>query len=292
MPELKAAIVPVTPFQQNCTILWQEPSKRGVVIDPGGEVPRILEAIGKLEVRIERILLTHGHIDHAGGAAALKEALEQAAAPRGAHGSAEHQEAEASPATVPIEGPDQRDRFLLQGLEAQAPMFGMSGVRNVLPDRWLAEGDEVRIGDHVVRGPALPRPHPRSRRVRQPAGAFCHRRRCAVRRLGRAHRLSLRRPRRPDRRDQGQAAAARRRLFLHLRPRSRLDHRRRAPQQPVSCAVEALAQNMAPERRAARLRRKDSPPSAHRRGGRVRVRADVHPGARPGFLTGEWSRPP
>ena len=87
MPELKAAIVPVTPFQQNCTILWQEPGKRGVVIDPGGEVPRILEAIGKLEVRIERILLTHGHIDHAGGAAALKEALEQAAATGGAHGS-------------------------------------------------------------------------------------------------------------------------------------------------------------------------------------------------------------
>jgi hydroxyacylglutathione hydrolase len=151
MPELKAAIVPVTPFQQNCTILWQEPSKRGVVIDPGGEVPRILEAIGKLEVRIERILLTHGHIDHAGGAAALKEALEQAAATGGAHGLAADPVAEASPATVAIEGPDQRDRFLLQGLEAQAPMFGMSGVRNVLPDRWLAEGDEVRIGDHVFK---------------------------------------------------------------------------------------------------------------------------------------------
>jgi glyoxylase-like metal-dependent hydrolase (beta-lactamase superfamily II) len=120
-----------------------------VVIDPGGEVPRILEAIGKLEVRIERILLTHGHIDHAGGAAALKEALERAAATGGAHGSAEHQEAEVDPATVAIEGPDQRDRFLLQGLEAQAPMFGMSGVRNVLPDRWLTEGDEVRIGDHA-----------------------------------------------------------------------------------------------------------------------------------------------
>jgi glyoxylase-like metal-dependent hydrolase (beta-lactamase superfamily II) len=78
MPDLKAAIVPVTPFQQNCAILWEEPGKRGVVIDPGGEVPRILDAIGKLDVRIERILLTHGHIDHAGGAAALKEALERA----------------------------------------------------------------------------------------------------------------------------------------------------------------------------------------------------------------------
>ena len=137
MPDLKGSIVPVTPFQQNCAILFEEQSKRGVVIDPGGEVPRILEAIGKLEVRIERILLTHGHIDHAGGATALKEALERAA--RG----------EGSPATVPIEGPDQRDRFLLEGLETQAATFGMSGVRNVAPDRWLAEGDEVRLGEHA-----------------------------------------------------------------------------------------------------------------------------------------------
>jgi glyoxylase-like metal-dependent hydrolase (beta-lactamase superfamily II) len=147
MPELKAAIVPVTPFQQNCTILWQEPSKRGVVIDPGGEVPRILEAIAKLEVWVERILLTHGHIDHAGGAAALKEALEQAAATGAGGGAAAGPATGASPATVPIEGPDERDRFLLEGLEAQAGMFGMSGVRDVLPDRWLAERDEVRIGD-------------------------------------------------------------------------------------------------------------------------------------------------
>ncbi len=80
MPDLKAAVVPVTPFQQNCAILWEEAGKRAVVIDPGGDVPRILEAIGKHGVRVERILLTHGHIDHAGGAAALKEALEQAAA--------------------------------------------------------------------------------------------------------------------------------------------------------------------------------------------------------------------
>lgn len=153
MPEIKAAIVPVTPFQQNCTILWEEPSKRAVVIDPGGEVPRILEAIAKLGVRIERILLTHGHIDHAGGAAALKEALEQAAAASAEGSPSVHPGAEGSsaddrqdPARIPIEGPDQRDRFLLQGLETQAPTFGMTDVRNVLPDRWLAEGDEIRVG--------------------------------------------------------------------------------------------------------------------------------------------------
>jgi hydroxyacylglutathione hydrolase len=150
MPELKAAIVPVTPFQQNCTILWEEPGKRAVVIDPGGEVPRILEAIGKLGVRVERILLTHGHIDHAGGAAALKEALEHVGASASAGDStAAVPGAEGSVATIPIEGPDQRDRFLLQGLETQAPTFGMTGVRNIVPDRWLAEGDEVRVGDQA-----------------------------------------------------------------------------------------------------------------------------------------------
>jgi hydroxyacylglutathione hydrolase len=129
MPELKAAIVTVTPFQQNCTLLWNEPDKHALVIDPGGEVPRILEAIRKHGIRPERIILTHGHIDHAGGAAELKEALE----------------AEAD-AVVPLEGPDARDQFILEGLEAQAARFGMTGIRNVLPDRWLAEGDEVRLG--------------------------------------------------------------------------------------------------------------------------------------------------
>ena len=157
MPELKAAIVPVTPFQQNCTILWEEPSKHAVVIDPGGEVPRILDAIAKVGVRVERILLTHGHIDHAGGATALKQALEQTAegsaqAPTGpiSRGSAAGSAGgPGGAATIPIEGPDQRDRFLLQGLERQAPMFGMNGVRNVVPDRWLAEGDRVKVGEQA-----------------------------------------------------------------------------------------------------------------------------------------------
>ena len=147
MAELKAAIVQVTPFQQNCTILWVEPDKRAVVIDPGGEVPRILEAIGELGVRVERILLTHGHIDHAGGAAALKEALERATGEAGRRTNAPI--AQGSPASVPIEGPDERDRFLLEGLEAQGRNFGMSGVQNVLPDRWLAEGDEVHLGEQT-----------------------------------------------------------------------------------------------------------------------------------------------
>lgn len=132
MPGLKAAIVPVTPFQQNCSILWDDASKRGAVIDPGGEVERILEALGQLGVTAEKILLTHGHIDHAGGAAALQEAL-----------------AERNGGPVPIEGPDERDRFLLEGLGEQGRAYGLVGARDVLPDRWLVEGDQVTIAGHA-----------------------------------------------------------------------------------------------------------------------------------------------
>ena len=121
---IKAAIIPVTPFQQNCALLWDEASLRGSVIDPGGEVERILAAIGELKITIDSILLTHGHMDHAGGAAELKEAL---------------------PGAPPVIGPDRRDAFLLEGLEEQGAKYGMQ-ARNLVPDRWLAEGDTVAIG--------------------------------------------------------------------------------------------------------------------------------------------------
>ena len=75
MPELKIAIVPVTPFQQNCTLIWDDIDKTGVVIDPGGDIESILEAIGETGMRVETILITHGHLDHVGGAMALKERL-------------------------------------------------------------------------------------------------------------------------------------------------------------------------------------------------------------------------
>lgn len=126
---LRGAIVPVTPFQQNCAILWDEASKRAVVIDPGGDVPRLLEAIGQLEVTVEQVLLTHGHLDHAGGATGLATALR------------------ANGLDVPIVGPDRRDEFLLQGIAAQAAGYGFE-AENVLPDRWLQEGDEIVLGDH------------------------------------------------------------------------------------------------------------------------------------------------
>ncbi len=128
---LSVTLVPVTAFQQNCAILHDPESRRGAVIDPGGDVPRILAAIEKLDVTIESILLTHGHLDHAGGASALARAL-MAVLPG---------------QSVPILGPEARDRFLLEGIARQATAFGLAGMEDVTPDRFLAEGDEVRIAD-------------------------------------------------------------------------------------------------------------------------------------------------
>ncbi len=124
MSNMQIAVIPVTPFQQNCALIWNEDNKKGVVVDPGGDVDHIVAAIKKHQVQVETILLTHGHIDHAGGAAELKEKLD-----------------------VDIIGPHRDDQPLLQGLDEQAGMFGLdANVRNVLPDRWLDEGDVVTIG--------------------------------------------------------------------------------------------------------------------------------------------------
>jgi hydroxyacylglutathione hydrolase len=132
MGKLSGMIVPVTPFQQNCAILWDDRSRQAVVVDPGGDVDRILAAIDQTGAVVERIWLTHGHLDHAGGATELQETLRRRAG---------------DPDGVPIEGPDRRDDFLLQGLEAQGQSFG-AALRNVTPDRWLAEGDGVAFGGH------------------------------------------------------------------------------------------------------------------------------------------------
>ena len=127
MGRLQAGIVPVTPFQQNCTILFDEETKNGVVIDPGGDVAAILDVISRNGLNIKEIWLTHGHIDHAGGADELREAL-----------------------GVPVIGPHRDDLPLLQGLEAQAQMFGVPmSVRNVVPDRFLEEGEQVSFDTHV-----------------------------------------------------------------------------------------------------------------------------------------------
>jgi glyoxylase-like metal-dependent hydrolase (beta-lactamase superfamily II) len=119
---LRAAIVPVTPLQQNCSLVWSEATKKGAVIDPGGDVPVILDAIKQVGMTVEKIVLTHGHLDHVGGAAELKEAL-----------------------GVQIEGPHLADKFLMERAEEQARSYGLSGMRNAVSDRWLSEGDALEI---------------------------------------------------------------------------------------------------------------------------------------------------
>ena len=130
MPECKIALVPVTVFQQNCSLIWDTVTLSAAVIDPGGEPGKILDGIGRLGLKVEVILLTHGHLDHAGGAKALKGELDAARA------------AENLP-PIPILGPDIRDQFLLDGIEDAQKQFGMSGMRNVTPDRYLTEGETV-----------------------------------------------------------------------------------------------------------------------------------------------------
>jgi len=120
---LKAAIVPVTLFQQNCTLIWDEATKAGAVVDPGGDLDRIEAGIAKVGMTVEKILLTHGHVDHAAGAAELRQKL----------------------GGIPIEGPHLADKFLLDSLPDAAASFGMEGARAVTPDRWLDEGDTVTV---------------------------------------------------------------------------------------------------------------------------------------------------
>jgi glyoxylase-like metal-dependent hydrolase (beta-lactamase superfamily II) len=120
---LQAGIVTVTPFQQNCTLLWDDASSHGAVVDPGGDLDRIEAAIAKTGMTVEKILLTHGHVDHAAGAAELKEKL----------------------GGIPIEGPHRDDEFLLDNLVSSGMAFGMTDARIVTPDRWLNEGDTVTV---------------------------------------------------------------------------------------------------------------------------------------------------
>ena len=126
MATARAAIVPVTPFQQNCSLVWSDATKVGAVVDPGGDVERIKAAIAQVGITIEKILITHGHIDHAGGAAELAEAL-----------------------GVPVEGPHKGDASLLATLPASGLAFGISGARALTPDRWLEEGDTVTVSDLI-----------------------------------------------------------------------------------------------------------------------------------------------
>ncbi len=121
---MKAIVIPVTPLIQNCTILCCEETGKAVVIDAGGEVERIIATAEEAGVEIEKILVTHGHIDHAGGVADLAERLK-----------------------VPIEGPQREDQFWIDILLQQSREYGLPEARPFVPDRWLEGGDRVTFGN-------------------------------------------------------------------------------------------------------------------------------------------------
>ena len=123
MAILKILIIPVTGFQQNCSLVMDDELKVAAVVDPGGDLDLIHSAIKQAGVKVEKILLTHGHIDHAGGAAELAEAL-----------------------GVKVEGPHERDKTFLDNLPERGAAFGIQGSRVVTPDRWLQDGDAVTVG--------------------------------------------------------------------------------------------------------------------------------------------------
>ncbi len=122
-PPMRAAIIPVTPLQQNCTLIWCTATMKAAVVDPGGDLPRIRAAIAEAGVTVEQVLLTHGHIDHAGEAKPLADEL-----------------------CVPIVGPHEADRFWLARLDEDGRNYGIRGVV-FEPDRWLDDGDTVQVGD-------------------------------------------------------------------------------------------------------------------------------------------------
>ncbi len=121
---LNAVIVPVTAFQQNCTLLWCTRTMRGAFVDPGGDLDKLMAAAAKHGVTIEKLLVTHGHVDHCGQTGVLAERL-----------------------GVPIEGPHPDDKFWIDMNPAAGAQYGMPGVEAFTPDRWLADGDQVTVGD-------------------------------------------------------------------------------------------------------------------------------------------------
>jgi glyoxylase-like metal-dependent hydrolase (beta-lactamase superfamily II) len=125
-PPMKAAIIPVTPLQQNCSLIWCTATMNGAFVDPGGDLPRLKDAARQHGVAVEKLLLTHGHIDHCGSAKILADEL-----------------------GVEIEGPHEADRFWISRLEEDGRKYGISG-KPFESDRWLDDGDKVSVGDLVL----------------------------------------------------------------------------------------------------------------------------------------------
>jgi len=120
-------VIPVTPFAQNCTLIWCPESFEAAVVDPGGDIEKIEAAIVEEGVSVKQILLTHGHIDHAGASKTLARKLD-----------------------VAIVGPHKDDQFWLDALDQQSAMFGFAQVEGFLPDRWLNDGDQVQVGNLIL----------------------------------------------------------------------------------------------------------------------------------------------
>jgi hydroxyacylglutathione hydrolase len=125
-PPLRATIIPVTPLQQNCTLFWCTATMRAAVVDPGGDLPRIRQAIAQAGVTVEKVLVTHGHLDHCGMAGPLAKEL-----------------------GVPIEGPHEADRFWISRLPDDSRQWGVP-AELFEPDRWLDDGEQVSVGDLVL----------------------------------------------------------------------------------------------------------------------------------------------
>lgn len=124
---LRYQILPVTPFQQNCSLVWCDATSRAALIDPGGEIDRLIAAAESRGLALEQLWLTHAHIDHAGGTGELAERL-----------------------GLPIVGPHPGDQFWIDGLPQQSAMFGFPPARPFTPTRWLADGDTATLGEETL----------------------------------------------------------------------------------------------------------------------------------------------
>lgn len=121
---MEFAVIPVTPYRQNCSLIWCERTGKAALIDPGGEPEQLLAAVSQRGLTLDRLLLTHGHLDHVGAAGVLAEHL-----------------------GIGIEGPHAEDAFLLDALPRQCALFGFPPVDAFRPGRWLSDGDTVTVGD-------------------------------------------------------------------------------------------------------------------------------------------------
>lgn len=139
---LRIEIVPVTMYQQNCSLIWDDTSKQAAVVDPGGDVASIMACIEKYELKVEKILLTHAHFDHAGGAEELSYTIAKKAQMP--------DKDEQGRRSIPIIGSHQDDKFLCDTLDEQLAQVGFKPAPPFTPDEWLNEGDKVSIGSEVL----------------------------------------------------------------------------------------------------------------------------------------------